>query len=188
MAEVRTEYTNSSYNNTQKLIYNPDYPTRLARVENSNPRFPPTILFYYDGAGNVVNDEFDRWYRYNALGQLDAVISRDYQYLSQYLYNPDGEMIAQIYPDGTKEYLYYASGRFSNEFSSDISTNYTHDVAGLGTRYVNQNSNITHQLLCGNEQGSTLKLIENKNINNNVTETVTNISYSPYGVANIKNG
>lgn len=180
--EVRTQYTNSKFDNIQKLIYDLTYPTRLTKVENTNKQFPPTILFHYDGAGNIVNDEFDRWYRYNALGQLNAVISRNHQYLSQYIYNPDGEMIAQIYPDGTKEHLYYAKGRFSNEFNGDISTSYTHDVAGLGARYINQGQNFSHQLLCGNGQGSTLKIFEKKD---NI-ETLINITYSPYGVANIK--
>lgn len=182
--KVISVFSNNA-SNTQKFIYNGDVPVRLGEITNTHHSYPPRILFYYDADGNLVNDEKDRWYRYNALGLLDAVISRDHRYLSQYKYNSFGDMVSQQHTDGTMEYLYYSESVLVNEICENVVSNYQDHAVGLFHREVKNNKSENGnenecQLLFGTSQESTIqtRIINNANSSKD-TKLVT--TYMPYG-------
>lgn len=137
ITKVVSEFPNGK-SNIQTFIYNSGVPVRLGKITNTYYGYPAWVLFYYDLNGNLANDENDRWYRYNALGQVDAVLNRDHKYLTHYTYDGQGNLVSQKYPDNnTTEYLYYQEAALINEICDGIISNYLDAAPGLILRKTN---------------------------------------------------
>lgn len=179
-----TKETNGHSKNIQNFIYVQNNPVKLAKITNTHPTYPPAIIFYYDKAGNIVNDEHDRWYRFNALNQLDAIITRQHEYLSKYKYDGNGVLVSQEYQEGDITKFYYKQDQLENEVNGKKHTTYYELAPSVTKRQLkNEHSEIQQQQHLFGDSNETILGIS---VTSSSTPNFKLINYTPYGESNEK--
>ncbi|EMQ2878534.1 RHS repeat protein [Vibrio navarrensis] len=141
--------------NITTFEYLPDNPQRLKRLSNTHASYPAQVVFNYDAAGNLLNDESGLQLNYNALNQMVSV-SKDGNTLSQYCYDGLGRQVSQTV-EGALVYLFYLNEQLSHEACDGLHATYHTSGPGLSERSVSgESAEHQHQFLFGNSQGSVL--------------------------------
>ncbi|EDP59725.1 RHS repeat protein [Vibrio sp. AND4] len=141
-----------SRENIATFTYDESNPVRMVVMENTHTSYPSKISFQYDEAGNLLFDENDLEYQYNALGQVSAVVDQGRQ-ISKYAYNAQNQLVSQT-AGGSPVYLYYQGDKLANESSENIDTCYHRASPGFTQRSVTSSSESCEQILLANSQGS----------------------------------
>lgn len=171
-----TSHFSSGESNLSQFSYSSDNPVRLERESNSHPSYPAETFFQYDDAGNMLNDESDLSYNYDAFGRL-ASVSDTESNLSKYAYDANGRLVSQTV-DNKPVYFYYQGGNLVNEISDNIEACYHHASPGFIQRTAMLDQEIQHQNLYCNTQGSVIATMV-ENAGEIFRESHT---YTPYGV------
>lgn len=165
--------------NTADFYYDDSDPMRLISVSNSHPDYPSNKILSYDIAGNLLFDDKERHYTYNALGQMESVHSSNNQLLSEYKYDGNSQLVSQKQED-VLIYLYYQGESLANELSEEAHTSY-HKLQGAVTgRTLQSGNSYQHQFLLKNGQDSTLETWTK--IQERQDRAMELRNYSPYGL------
>jgi YD repeat-containing protein len=178
ITQVISQFSDLS-SNTGVFRYESNNPVRLEAVTNTHHSdYPPEVLFQYDGAGNLLNDEQGRVYHYNDLNQMVSVEEMPGEELSRYQYDAGGRIVSQTIEENLL-YLFYCNGEVSNELVDGAHSSYQRVATGLTGRTVSNGVSKQHQIILGNSQGS---VIETLSIFNDETKrSKDSRRYTPYG-------
>lgn len=164
--------------NITTFQYFPSYtPIWLIRLTNTHSDYPAEVIFRYDAAGNLLNDEQGREYAYNILNQLSSVASSDGHQISQYAYDARGRVVSQTVEDNLLS-LFYLGDKLSNELCGEQHTSLHSLAPGLLVRTVDCAGDQLHQFMLGNSQGSVIETLSTNTTNTRDKETRR---YTPYG-------
>ncbi|KOE82692.1 hypothetical protein ACS86_07615 [Vibrio alginolyticus] len=167
--------------NVSEYTYDSEIIARLKKITNTHPDYSSEVNFQYDAAGNMLNDEQGRQYRYNELNQLVSVNEGSGQELTRYQYDALGQVVSQTIEEQLL-YLLYSQGELSNETSNGVSTHYNRVTEGLIRRQTSNGNDIHQDILLGNGQGSIVETLS-ENSEGNIVDKKTH-SYTPYGDSN----
>lgn len=167
--------------NVSEYTYDSEIIARLKKITNTHPDYSSEVNFQYDAAGNMLNDEQGRQYRYNELNQLVSVNEGSGQELTRYQYDALGQVVSQTIEEQLL-YLLYSQGELSNETSNGVSTHYNRVTEGLIRRQTSNGNDIHQDILLGNGQGSIVETLS-ENSEGNIVDKKT-YSYTPYGDSN----
>ncbi|OEE31256.1 hypothetical protein A1QO_14135 [Vibrio genomosp. F10 str. ZF-129] len=162
--------------NVASFTFPSSNPQRLVKLTNTHPDYPARVMFSYDAAGNLLNDEQGRRFNYNALSQMTSV-KEGGNVVSEYQYDAGGRVVSQSVEDNLI-YLFYLSGQLVNEKSGSANSHFQNIGPGLSSRSVTSPQEEVHQFSLGNSQDSTLETYTSTD-----GESREQISrkYTPYG-------
>lgn len=162
--------------NIATFTYANDNPVQLVNMRNTHPDYVATIDFKYDRAGNLLVDDKNRHYEYNALGEMVSV-SAGGQQLSGYQYNALGQVVSQTHDDAII-YLYYQGEQLVNEYSDGVYSSYQGVSGAADSRTLQGAGQSQHQFLLANGQGSVISTLTSTPT---AKPEYTKRQYTPYG-------
>jgi RHS repeat-associated protein len=139
--------------------YEPENPVQLKSLTNTHPQYPSNIELRYDESGNLLTDELERQYVYNALNQLQEVRDKENQLLGNYYYDVSGNLISQNVAGKGSLQMLYTGSTLSHEFDDKTQVHY-HESSPVTLRRVEQGGEeLKSEMLLTNVSGSIISQI-----------------------------
>ena len=173
--QVKTNFSDGN-SDTAQYYYDETDPVKLIKTTHTYPDYPAEIIFSYDADGNLLCDQSNNRYQYDAIGQLVAVYDSGNNLLSTYQYDAEGKLSLQRYQNQDIQ-LYYNNDELINEYTNEVLSSYLRMQDSTLIRNVHLADEVYSQFIISNSQGCAIQTLHRES--GKIQKT--NRHYLPYG-------